>query len=94
MASFRYTLPGQIMRMGGCVFSITRVCTDEVWVRSRMSGLFCIKKVSCISRAGWSSGKFSDVNTCQSSSISGPSAIEKPNLLNISHISSFTIEMG
>ena len=48
----------------------------------------------CISRAGWSSAKFMAVNTCKSSSISGPSAILKPSRWNISMISFFTMLSG
>lgn len=87
MASLRNTRPGQMMRIGGCVCSITRVCTDEVWVRSSTSGLRRMKKVSCMSRAGWSAAKFRDENTCQSSSISGPSAMLKPRRRKIELIS-------
>ena len=83
-----------MMRIGGCACSIVRVCTDEVWVRSKMSGERWMKKVSCMSRAGWSSAKFRAENTCQSSSISGPSAIEKPNRAKMSQISFFTSESG
>ena len=70
MASLRNTRPGKMARMGGCVFYITRICTLEVCVRSNTSGSFSMKKVSCISRAGCSGGKFNAENTCQSSSIS------------------------
>ena len=67
------------MRIGGCVCSMVRVCTDEVCVRSSTSAFsLSIKNVSCMSRAGWSGGKFRLSNTCQSSSISGPSAMVKP----------------
>ena len=82
------------MRIGGWECSIVLVCTDEVCVRRRISGERCIKNVSCISRAGWSSAKFNAENTCQSSSISGPSAIENPKRAKISHISFFTKESG
>ena len=53
-----------------------------------------MKNVSCISRAGWSSAKFMEEKTCQSSSTSGPSASENPNLLNMSIISFLTIVNG
>ena len=53
-----------------------------------------MKKVSCMSRAGWSSAKFSDENTCQSSSISGPCATAKPRRLKIDMISSRTNDRG
>ena len=59
-----------------------------------MSGRDSIKNVSCISRAGWSSAKFIDENTCQSSSTSGPSAREKPRRLKMSMISFLTIVSG
>ena len=74
MASLRKTRPGQMTRIGGRWCSIVRAWIDEVWVRSRMSGFFSMKKVSCMSRAGCSGGKLSAEKTCQSSSISGPSA--------------------
>ncbi len=48
------------------------------------------KKVSCISRAGWPTGKFSAVKLCSSSSTSGPSATEKPRSAKIATISSVT----
>ena len=53
-----------------------------------------MKKVSCISLAGWYSGKFSAVKLCQSSSISGPSATAKPIDLKISVILFFTKLIG
>ena len=74
--------------------SLDEIHIDEVCVRNNTSGERCMKNVSCISRAGWSSAKLSDENTCQSSSISGPSAIEKPKRANISHISLRTIDRG
>ena len=49
-------------RIGGFWLSMVRTCTGEVWVRSRSrvpSGFGLKKNVSCMSRAGWSSGKFS-----------------------------------
>ena len=49
----------------------------------------CTKK-----NIGRSSAKFNAENTCQSSSISGPSAIENPKRAKISHISFFTKESG
>ena len=54
-ASRRYTLPGQITRTGGGSAFMVRICTGEVWVRRRASA--DTWKVSCMSRAGWSSGK-------------------------------------
>ena len=42
--------------------SMVRTCTGEVWVRNSMrepSSFGLKKNVSCISRAGWPSGKFS-----------------------------------
>jgi len=36
---------------------MVRICTGEVWVRSSVSADRW--KVSCMSRAGWSSGKLS-----------------------------------
>ncbi len=49
-------------RIGGFCVSMVRTCTGLVCVRSSLrspvaSGLK--KNVSCISRAGWSGGKFS-----------------------------------
>ena len=52
------------MRIGGFCASMVRICTGEVWVRSSLRSPFSSgwkKKVSCISRAGWPSGKFSAV---------------------------------
>ena len=94
IASLRYTRPGQITRMGGCWLSMTRACTEDVCERSTMSGRASTKKVSCMSRAGWSSAKFIDEYTCQSSSISGPSASVKPRREKISTISFFTMVSG
>ena len=54
------------------------------------SGEGAMKKVSCISRAGCPSGKFSAVKLNQSVSISGPSAMEKPMSEKIAVISSIT----
>ena len=51
-------------RIGGFSLSIVRICTGEVWVRRSIrspSGLGLKKKVSCISRAGWPTGKLSAV---------------------------------
>ena len=51
-----------MMRIGGFCVSMVRTCTGEVWVRNSMrepSSFGLKKKVSCISRAGWPSGKFS-----------------------------------
>jgi hypothetical protein len=52
------------MRIGGFFVSIVRICTGLVCVRSslRVPSRFGAKKnVSCISRAGWPTGKFSAV---------------------------------
>ncbi len=81
--------------MGGCVCSISRVCTEEVCVRrSTSKGSREMKKVSCMSRAGWSGGKLRLSNTCQSSSISGPSAIVKPMPAKMRRISLRTTDRG
>ena len=51
-----------ITRIGGFCASMVRTCTGEVCVRSSSrepSGFGLKKNVSCISRAGWPSGKFS-----------------------------------
>ena len=53
---------GMITRIGGFWLSIVRTCTGEVCVRRRSrepSGFGLKKKVSCMSRAGWFSGKLS-----------------------------------
>ena len=47
-----------------------------------------------MSQAGWSSAKFKEENTCQSSSISGPSAMLNPKRPKMSQISFFTSESG
>ena len=53
------------MRIGGRIFSMVRICTGEVCVRSSnrsRCGFDCwpaMKRVSCVSRAGWFGGKFS-----------------------------------
>jgi hypothetical protein len=84
-ASLRKTLPGEIVLIGGLFSSMyltwtmtcayaTKYLDQSVW------------KVSCISRAGWYSGKFNAVKLCQSSSISGPSDTLKPILEKISII--------
>ena len=93
-ASFLYTLPGEIVLIGGLFFCIYLACTDDVWVLKRRSGLVWIKKVSCISLAGWFFGTFNAVKLCQSSSISGPSEIENPIDEKISTISCSTIDKG
>ena len=49
-------------RIGGFCVSMVRTCTGEVCVRSNSrepSGFGLKKNVSCMSRAGCSSGKFS-----------------------------------
>ena len=83
-----------MVRMGGCVFSITRTCTEEVCVRKARSGSFSMKKVSCMSRAGCSSGKFRAVKLWKSSSISGPSETVNPMREKMSMISLRTMESG
>ena len=96
MASLRNTLPGQTTLIGGFCLSIVLTWTLEVWVLRRIGSSLAglMKKVSCISLAGCSGGKFKAENTCQSSSISGPSATAKPNLEKMSRISSLTREIG
>ena len=59
-----------------------------------MSGLDWMKKVSCISRAGWFSSKLRAVKLCQSSSISGPSEILNPIWEKMSIILDVTMEIG
>ena len=53
-----------MMRIGGLDLSMVRICTGLVWVRKTFgvspSAAF-MKKVSWVSRAGWSGGKFSAV---------------------------------
>ena len=92
IASFLNTRPGEIVRIGGVEPSITLTCTEEVCVLRAILSL--MKKVSCISRAGCSSGKFNAEKLCQSSSISGPSETLNPIFENISMISFLTIEIG
>ena len=99
MASFLKTLPGIIDLNGGWLFSINLTCTDEVCVRKAQSCVgslssFWIKKVSCMSLAGWSKGKFSAVKLCLSSSICGPFTIVKPMRVKISLICFKTNETG
>ncbi len=53
-----------ITRIGGFCVSMVRICTGEVWVRSSLrspSAFSRKKKVSCMSRAGWPTGKLSAV---------------------------------
>ena len=94
MSSFRNTRPGERVRIGGMLASMCRTCTDEVCVRNNMSGFVCTKKVSCMSRAGWCSGRFKAVKLCQSSSISGPTDKEKPSFEKISMTWLRKIEIG
>ena len=54
--SWRYTRPGAMRRSGGLRPVIARICTGEVWVRRTKPP--STKNVSCMSRAGWSSGRF------------------------------------
>ena len=68
------------------------ICTGDVCVRSRVSPF--TKNVSCISRAGWSGAKFRAEKLCQSSSISGPSAMPNPIPTNIDLISSSVCMSG
>ena len=58
------------------------------------SGLGLKKNVSCISRAGWPSGKLSAVKLYSLVSMSGPSAILKPMSEKIAVISSHTWLIG
>ena len=94
MTSLRNTRPGHITRIGGCCFSMVRTCSVEVWVRRAMSGFWSTKKVSCMSRAGCSSGKLSAVKMCQSSSMSGPVTVVKPMRSKMLQTSSIIREMG
>ncbi len=71
---------------------MVRICTGEVCVRSRRPP--ARKKVSWLSRAGWSGGKLSASKLCQSSSASGPSATEYPMRRKISSISRRTSVTG
>ena len=76
---------------------MVRTCTGLVCVRRslRVPSAFGWKKnVSCISRAGWPSGKFSLVKLVSSSSMSGPSAMEKPMSAKIAVSSSITWLIG
>ncbi len=86
-----------ITRIGGFCASMVRTCTGEVWVRSSSrepSGFGLKKNVSCISRAGWPSGKFSLVKLRSSVSMSGPSATAKPMSAKIAVSSSITWLIG
>ncbi len=52
-------MPGRITRIGsGQRSRMTWIWPGEVWVRRMTSGSV-VKKVSCISRAGWNGGKLS-----------------------------------
>ena len=84
-------------RIGGCCASMVRICTGLVWVRRTLrapSASGAKKKVSCISRAGWPTGKFSMVKLYSSVSMSGPSATAKPISAKIAVISSMTWLIG
>src|SRR5437764_8890118 len=86
-----------MLRMGGGCVSITRTCTDDVCVRKAYCSFKFFdstKKVSCISRAGCSGGKFSAEKLCQSSSISGPSVMLNPMRSNICTMRFRIIEIG
>ena len=78
-ASLRKHLPGLTTYSGSGLVSMARICTGEVCVRStrpdRAPSGPATKNVSCISRAGWSGGKFSASKLYHSASTSGPSAI-------------------
>ena len=54
-----------------------------MWVLKTTSGSLDMKNVSCISLAGWFSGKFNAVKLYQSFSISGPSSILNPMSLKL-----------
>jgi hypothetical protein len=78
-------LSGEMADRRFIVFHVThlhRRCVrtqQNIWVSLN-------KKVSCMSRAGWYSGRFRAVKLCQSSSISGPSDTLKPIVEKISII--------
>ena len=92
--------PAAIHGAGGGVLvrCMVRTCTGEVWVRrslrSPVTGSGLKKKVSCISRAGCLGGKFSAVKLWKSSSMSGPSATEKPMSAKMETISSMVCMVG
>ena len=79
-ASVRKHLPGLTTYSGSGRVSMARICTGEVCVRSTTPGRGrapsgpATNIVSCISRAGWSGGKFSASKLYHSASTSGPSA--------------------
>ena len=76
---------------------MVRTCTGLVCVRSSLRWPFASgakKNVSCMSRAGWPGGKFSNVKLYSSVSMSGPSAIEKPMSAKIATSSSITWLIG
>ena len=55
---------GHTMRTGGFIFCMVRICTGEVWVRSKrrsrcgLESCPAMNIVSWVSRAGWLGGKF------------------------------------
>ena len=96
--SVRKHLPGLTTYTGSGRVSRARICTGEVCVRSTTpewppSGP-ATKIVSCISRAGWSGGKFSASKLYHSASTSGPSAISYPMPTNTSASRSPTVVTG
>ena len=71
----------EMIRTGGCVFSITRICTVLVWLRSNSragagSALPAVAKIEILQRiaGGMLGGMFRASKLCHWSSTSGPSA--------------------
>ena len=61
---------------------------------SRWASAGATKKVSCISRAGWSGAKLRESKLNHSDSSSGPSAISQPMPTKISETRSIVSESG
>ena len=91
-SSRRKTLPGAMIRTGGGPAIIVRICTGEVCERRMRPP--STKKVSCMSRAGWSGGVLSASKLCHSVSIQGPVRTSKPMPWKICSISRRTSVSG
>ena len=91
-SSRRKTLPGAMIFTGGGPASMVRICTGEVCERRMRPP--STKKVSCMSRAGWSGGVLSASKLFHSVSISGPVRTSKPMPRKISSISMRTRVSG
>src|SRR6478735_7842902 len=81
--------------MGTSRSNMDRTCTGDVCVRmSRCASGGSTKKVSCISRAGWSGLKLRASKLNHSDSTSGPSAISQPMPTKMSATRSCSVESG